>query len=133
MTEAEIDTALMENHRVDGKSEREHMIKHEALKDLEPIADHILFQFADEVHTSGNQLFKNKTEWGFELGATHEDTTQTPRWVEIIGLGPDVPDIFHVGQTVLVKALSWTRRVEYGGIQFARTDPEQILAVDDDT
>ena len=133
MTETEIDAALMEHHGIDGKSERARMIEHEALKELEPIADHILFQFVDEVHSSGNNLFKNKTEWGFEMVATTTDTTQTPRWVQIIGLGPDVPDDFYIGQHVLVNPLSWTREVEYGGIKFARTDPDQILAVDDDS
>ena len=101
--------------------------------ELEPIADHILFQFLDEIHGGGNKLFKNKTDWGFEIAATHQDTTQSPRWVEIIGLGPDCPDIFHVGQRVLVKPLSWTRNVDYNGLEFARTDPNQILAVDDES
>lgn len=99
--------------------------------DLEPIADHILFQFLDDIHSGG--LFKNKTDWGFEMVASTDDTSQTPRWAKIIGMGPDVPDYHHVGQHVLIKPLSWTRRVNHGGIEFARTDPDQILAVDDDT
>jgi hypothetical protein len=101
--------------------------------ELEPIADHILFQFVDETHSGGHNLFKNKTDWGFEIAATHQDTTQTPRWVEIVGLGPDVPDYHHIGQRVLLAPLCWTRQVEYGGVQFARTDPDQVLAVDDDS
>lgn len=48
-------------------------------------------------------------------------------------MGPDVPDYLHVGQRVLLEPLRWTRQVDYKGLQFARTDPNQILAVDDDT
>lgn len=47
--------------------------------ELEPIADHILFQFHDDTETSGANLFKNKTKWGFELSTSHDDTTKTPR------------------------------------------------------
>ena len=101
--------------------------------ELEPIADHILFQYHDDTETSGANLFKNKTKWGFELSTSHDDTTKTPRWVTIIGMGPDVPDYLHVGQRVLLEPLRWTRQVDYKGLQFARTDPNQILAVDDDT
>ena len=101
--------------------------------ELQPIADHILFQFLEETEKHGHNLFKEKTGWGFQMKSSHEDTTKTPRWVEIIGLGPDVPEEFHIGQTVLVAPLMWTRQVDYKGLQFARTDPDQILAVDDET
>ena len=99
--------------------------------ELEPIADHILFCFFEETENHGHRFFKNKTDWGFEVFSSPDDTTKTPRWVEIIGLGPDVPEEFHVGQRVLVEPLKWTRQVEYKGLQFARTDPDQIIAVDD--
>jgi hypothetical protein len=105
----------------------------ELVAELEPIADHILFQFLDETEKGGHNLFKNKTDWGFELVSTHEDTTKIPRWAKIIGLGPDVPEYHHVGQVVLIEALRWTRQVDYKGLEFARTDPDQILAVDDDS
>ena len=101
--------------------------------ELEPIADHILFQFQEEIDKGRNFTFKNKTDWGFELPAVIDDTTKKPRWVVIIGLGPDVPDEFHIGQRVLLDALKWTRQVDYKGLQFARTDPAQVLAVDDNT
>ena len=129
MTEAEIDETLLEHHELDGKAERARLT---ALHELEPIADHVLFEFVDETEKGGHNLFKNKTKWGFEVAATHQDTTNTPRWVKIIGLGPDVPDCHHVGQVVLVEPLRWTRQVDYKGLQFARTDPDQIIAVDDD-
>ena len=105
----------------------------EALNELEPISNHVLFQFVEETGYGQNKLFKNKTKWGFELGSSYEDTTQTPRWVKIIGLGPEIADDFHIGQVVLVQALAWTRQVEYKGVQFARTDPNNILAIDADT
>ena len=102
-------------------------------KELEPVSNHILFQFADETNKSDKGSFKRVTDWGFEMGATIDDTTKTPRWVEILGIGPDVSDEFHVGQIVLVDALKWTPQVEYEGVQFARTDDSNILAIDEDT
>ena len=105
----------------------------DALNDLEPISNHVLFQFIEEAGYGQHKLFKNKTDWGFELGSSHDDTTKTPRWVKIIGIGPEVPDDFHIGQVVLVQALAWTRQVDYKGVQFARTDPDRILAIDEDT
>lgn len=102
-------------------------------QELEPVSDHILFQFIEETERSQKGAFRNKTTWGFELAMSYDDTTKTPRWVEIIGLGPDVPKDFHVGQVVLVAPLRWTQQVEYNGVKFARTDDKNILAVDDDT
>lgn len=101
--------------------------------ELEPIADHILFQFLEDTESHGQNLFKSRTDWGFELTSSHQDTTKTPRWVKIVGLGPDVSEEFHIGQVVLLEALRWTRQVEYQGIQFARTDPDQIIAIDEET
>ncbi len=101
--------------------------------ELEPIANHILFQFQEEIDRRRNSAFKNKTDWGFELPSVIDDTTQKPRWVIIIGIGPEVSDEFHIGQRVLLDALKWTRQVDYKGLQFARTDPDNILAVDDNT
>lgn len=100
--------------------------------ELEPVANHILFQFEDETDLARKGSFKKQTDWGFELPTQLDDTTKSPRWVVIIGLGPDVSEEFHVGQKVLVDALKWTRVVDYKGVRFARTDPDQILAVDDD-
>ena len=48
-------------------------------------------------------------------------------------MGPEVEEEFHIGQVVLVKPLKWTRQVEYKGVEFARTDINQLLAIDEDT
>ena len=102
--------------------------------ELEPVANHILFQFEDEIDLARKGAFKSKTNWGFQLNSQLDDTTKSPRWVVILGIGPDVPEEeFHVGQKVLVDALKWTRVVDYKGLRFARTDPDQVLAVDDNT
>ncbi len=101
--------------------------------ELEPIANHVLFQFQDDVDAAHLGVFKDKTKWGLELPSRIDDTIKTPRWVTIIGLGPDVNKELHVGQKVLVDALKWTRIVDYKGLRFARTDSDQILAVDDNT
>jgi len=101
-------------------------------EELEPIANHILFQFVEETFKSQKGAFQNKTDWGFEVKVNIDDTTKSPRWVKIIGLGPDVKDL-HIGQVVLVEPLKWTRQSEYKGIEFARTDDRYILAIDETT
>ena len=101
--------------------------------DLEPVSNHILFQFLDKTSKSQKGAFENKTNWGFQLKTSIDETTKAPRWVKIIGLGPDAEEEFHVGQVVLVKPLKWTRQVEYNGVEFARTDNNHILAIDEDT
>ncbi len=102
-------------------------------KDLEPVSNHILFQFLEETNKSQKGAFENKTDWGFQLKTSIDDTTKKPRWVKIIGMGPEVEEEFHIGQVVLVKPLKWTRQVEYKGVEFARTDINQLLAIDEDT
>lgn len=101
--------------------------------DLEPIDNHILFQFVDEVDRSRRSAFKEQTEWGFQLGTSLDDTTKKCRWGVVIGLGPDAEEEgFYVGQMVLIEALRWTRICEYKGVEFSRTDSNQIVAVAED-
>ena len=101
--------------------------------ELQPVANHVLFQFVDEIDKNNRSAFKEKTSWGFQVPSSHTDSSKNARWVTIIGLGPDASDDFHIGQMVLVDALKWTRVVEYNGVEFARTDDKNIIAVDDET
>jgi len=101
--------------------------------ELEPIDNHILFQFIDEIDRNKRSAFKEQTEWGFQLGVSIDKTSRKARWGVIIGMGPDAEDDgFEVGQMVLIDALRWTRICEYKGIEFSRTDSDQILAVLDE-
>lgn len=102
-------------------------------EELEPVSNHILFQFLDETDKTRKGSFKNKTNWGFQLQSSLDDTTKSPRWVKIIGLGPEVTKELHVGQVVLIEPLKWTPNVKYKGVEFARTDDNSILAFDEDT
>lgn len=98
--------------------------------ELEPIENHIIFQFVDEVDRNKRSAFKEQTEWGFQLGVSLDETTKKARWGVIIGLGPEAKeDGFEVGQMVLIEALMWTRICEYKGVEFSRTDSNNILAI----
>ena len=97
--------------------------------ELEPVANHILFQFEDEIDKSRRSTFKEKTDWGFEMQGSVEETTTLGRWAYIIGLGPDVDEGFSIGQKILIEKLMWTKTVDYNGLKFARTDDTQVIAV----
>lgn len=100
--------------------------------ELEPIDNHILFQFDDELDKDRRNTFKEATDWGFVIRGSIQETTRLGRWGRIVALGPEaVEDGFDVNQRILIAPLAWTRVVEYKGITFARTDSNQILAVDE--
>ncbi len=99
--------------------------------ELEPVANHILFQFEDEIDKSRRSTFKEKTDWGFELKGSVDETLEHGRWARIIGLGPDVDEDFFVGQKILIEKLMWTKTVDYNGLKFARTDDTQVIAVEE--
>lgn len=97
--------------------------------ELEPVANHVLFQFEHEIDAGRRGTFREKTDWGFDLGTSVQETTSKSRWAVIIGLGPDADEELFVGQKVLLEKLMWTRTVDYNGLKFARTDDTHVLAV----
>lgn len=100
--------------------------------ELEPIDNHILFQFDDELDKDRRNTFKEITDWGFTIRGSIEETTRLGRWGRIVALGPEaISDGFSIGQRVLIAPLAWTRVVEYKDVTFARTDSNQILVVDE--
>jgi hypothetical protein len=94
----------------------------------------ILFQFEDEgaVLRDGKisaRGFKEKTEWGFVFTSSKESAS-APRWVKVLGVGPDVVSGIFVGRRVLVENLKWTDGVEFEGQKYWKTTDEFILCVD---
>lgn len=103
---------------------------------ISPIRNHILFQFEDEYIRSGQAggaHFKDKTDWGFELGTmdSYDRSSKAPRWGRIIAVGHEVCDEIQPGMRVLIEALMWTNAVEFEGDVYWRTDSDQVLAIDE--
>ena len=98
---------------------------------IRAIRNHVIFQFEDEQakHQGVNQ-FKESTGWGFEYTKTTEGM-ESGRWVNVIAVGPDVPNEITPGMRVCVEKLMWTQSVEINGESYWRTDSDQILLVDD--
>lgn len=99
--------------------------------ELEPVANHILFQFEDEIDRNRRSTFKETTDWGFEMKGSVEETTSYGRWAIIIGLGPEVMEDLRIGQKILIEKLMWTKTVDYNGLKFARTDDSHVIAVEE--
>ena len=98
---------------------------------LRAIRNHILFQFEDDyTYHMGVRQFDSKTDWGFSV-VRSDESTQDPRWVRIVAVGPKVPEDLKPGMRVLVEPLKWTKAVMFEGEEYARTDSDCILIIDE--
>ncbi len=95
------------------------------------ILNGILFQFEEKTVASKQSTFKEKTEWGFELGASFDETSKKARWVIITSVGPDVRENLKPGMRVLVDALKWTTGFKVDGVTYWKTDEEHVLLLDE--
>lgn len=98
---------------------------------LRPVLDHILFQFQDELVTSqGIKQFNERTSWGFDLRANFDVNLNSPRWVKVVAVGPDVkdPDIV-AGAVVLVEALKWTEGMKFEEQEYWMTKEDHVISI----
>lgn len=95
---------------------------------IRPLNDKILFKFVDtlkkgfftEQHSSGIII---------DLGKNHKDSSSLCRLVEVVEVGPNVPNISK-GDMVVVQALMWTNAFRVGaGKQLWMTENKHILGV----
>ena len=101
---------------------------------IEPIRNHILFQFEDDhiqAGAQGKSHFREKTKWGFEIGFTsaYDSTAKHPRWGRVLFIGKDVINDIKPGMLILIDSLKWTAGVNFNGGKVWRTDDKQVLAV----
>ena len=95
---------------------------------LQPLYDHIIFQFEDNVI---NGLFQESTNFGFVLNPTHESYKEGARWATVNELGPDCSDTLYKGQRVLVAQGMWTDGFHVEDQTFWRTEETHILALNE--
>lgn len=98
---------------------------------LRALHNHIIFQFVDEVDAKGQFVPKYDKVSGTSLilRSHYDDSAKSPRWVNIVALGPDCTDeVSRPGIQLLVDALKWTRGAKFNGQTYWRTDETQILA-----
>jgi co-chaperonin GroES (HSP10) len=100
---------------------------------LKTLHTNLLFRFEDELVTSrGIKQFKQTTEWGFQLGASMDSNTKSPRWGIVVAVGEKIDSDIKPGMRVLVEALKWTEGVSYGSETVWLTNQDYVLAVDDE-
>lgn len=93
--------------------------------------NNILFQFEDELVTaSGIKQFKQKTDWGFDLGANVKTNMNDGRWCIVSAIGPDVVDV-KVGMRVFVEPLKWTKGIEHDGYNYWMTTENHVFLIDE--
>ena len=98
---------------------------------IEPHKNGILFAFID---TFTGKYFDSETKSGIVLRGDAKDSAQTPRWVKILAVGPDVkkqdPEL-SPGKYACVEPLAWTEGFAYDEIKVWKTDSTRIMLVSD--
>jgi co-chaperonin GroES (HSP10) len=93
---------------------------------LKAIKNHIIFQFVDEVDSKGR--FVETTKWGFQIPGHFDNSAKTPRWADVVKVGPECEGV-KAGQQILINALKWTPSFKFNDNRMWRTDEEQVAAV----
>ena len=89
-----------------------------------PLANKIIFRFIEDI---GDGTFTNKTSWGLQIRNKVEDV-KTPRWAEIVRLGPTVPERFSMGDYILIEQLMWTDGFLVDEVKYWVTNTEKVMA-----
>lgn len=95
---------------------------------LRPIKNNIIFKFVDEVDSKGQ--FVETTKWGLIISSSHSNSAQSPRWANVVEVGPECEHV-NVGQQILIRALKWTSHFKLNGEKCWKTDEKQVVAVRD--
>lgn len=93
---------------------------------LQAIRNHIIFRFIEKV--SANGQFSRNTDWGLTIAGHFDDSAKSPRWAEIVSLGPECGDELRgEGCLILIEPLRWTAGIDFQGQKFWKTDENQVL------
>lgn len=96
---------------------------------IRPLHNKIFFQFEDRIvlNEGGMRSFED-THGGIVVTGNKDDTTKKPRWVKVIGVGPEVDDLIQIGDRILVEALRWTEMYTIDGVNFWQTNDSEVMA-----
>lgn len=100
------------------------------MAELKAIRNHIIFKFVDGFSNRDVRQFADKTDWGFEI-VRHNESMESPRLVDVVAVGHEVPNDIRPGLRVLVEPLKWTDSFKFGDEEYWRTDSDHILAIDE--
>jgi len=96
----------------------------------------IVFQFEQGYRHVGDgsaisQAFQETTESGITFHQ-YGETTSSPRWGNVIAVGPTVKEDIKVGDRILIEPLKWTNHTVYDEQQYWKTNEDFVLGVDED-
>lgn len=94
---------------------------------LLPITKNIIFKFVDKVNAKG-EFEKGQTESGILLQSSFDDSAKSPRWVDVVAVGPDCT-LVQPGFQALLPNLRWTPNFKVDGEMMWRTDETEVVAV----
>jgi len=96
---------------------------------LKAIKNSIIFRFVDKVNIKG-EFEKGTTESGIMLNASVDDSAKSPRWVNVIDVGPECESV-KPGMQMLLPALRWTAASKFDGELYWKSDESQAAVVRD--
>lgn len=91
-----------------------------------PINNNIIFTFVDRVNAKG-EFEREKTESGIFLQSSFDESAKSPRWVNVIAVGPECKHI-KTGMQALLPNLRWTSNIKIGERMVWRSDETQAVA-----
>lgn len=94
-----------------------------------PINNNIIFTFVDRVNSKG-EFEREKTESGILLQSSFDESAKSPRWVNVVAVGPECKHV-KVGMQALLPNLRWTSHIEVEERKVWRSDETQVVAVRD--
>lgn len=94
---------------------------------ITPIKNNIIFSFVDAVNSKG-EFEKPSTESGIVLKSSFDDSAKSPRWVNVLAVGPECKDV-KVGMQALLPNLRWTAHTKVEGQMVWKTDESEVVAV----
>lgn len=87
--------------------------------------NNIIFRFVDPVNNKG-EFVRKQTSFGLELLSGFDNSAKTPRWCDVLAVGPDVKHV-KVGNQILLPPLRWTERIEFEDERYWKTiEPEVV-------
>ncbi len=99
--------------------------------DVEVLESFIIFEFEDQIDRGNRNAFHEKSEGGILLQSSFDQGTKQPRWGTVIKVGEKVGDDIEEGTRILIAPMMWTRISTFKGEEFARTEEQHVLAVED--
>jgi len=101
------------------------------MRNIRTLGNKILFQFLEATSKNKRGTFENKTDWGFDIGNSFDETAKLPRWGVVVAIGPDVKEEGIVpGVKVFIEELKWTNSVDVDGEPVWQTDEDCILGIE---